>query len=74
MIDIAFLTTILKVKNSILTPFTFKLADLAENIRVKGSQKWLVSLRNGSEKWLVSLRNGSQKWLVSLRNSVTETD
>ena len=67
---------------SISNPFTFK---LTENFRVKGSEEWLVSLRNGSEKWLLSLRNGSEKWLVSLhngsekwlvslRNAVTETD
>ena len=73
MKDITFLNATHKVMYSISTPFTFKLAD-AENIWVKGSQKWLVSLRNGSQIWLVSLRNGSQKWLVSLRNSVTETD
>ena len=34
MIDIAILNTIQKVMNSILTPFTFKLADSVENIRV----------------------------------------
>ena len=68
MINITFLITIHKVKNSTLTPFTLKLADLAENIRGQGLEKWLVSLRNGFEKWLVSLRNGSEKWLVSLRN------
>ena len=85
MKDISLLNTIHKVKNLISTPSTSKLADLAENIRVKGSEKWLVSLRNrsekwfvslrnGSEKWLVSLRNGSEKWLVSLRNRITETN
>ena len=42
-----FLNVIHKVKYSILTPFTFKLADKAENIKVKGSQKWLMSLCNG---------------------------
>ena len=42
MKDITLLNTIDKVKNSILTPFTFKLADKIENIRVKGSEKWLV--------------------------------
>ena len=51
---------------TILTPFTFKLADKVKNIRVKGYEKLLVSLRNRSEKWLVSLRKGSEKWLVSL--------
>ena len=74
MKDITFLIAIHKVKCSISTPFTFELADSAENIRVKGSEKWLVSLRNRSEKWLVSLRNGSEKWLVSLRNRITKTD
>ena len=74
MIDIAILNTIQKVMNSILTPFTFKLADSVENIRAKGSEKWLMSLCNGSEKWLVSLRNGFEKLLVSLRNAVMETD
>ena len=61
MKNITFLNAIHRVKNSNLTPFTFKLADLAENIRVKGSEKWLESLHNGSEKWLVSVRNGSEK-------------
>ena len=77
MKDITLLNTIDKVKNSILTLFTFKLTDGVENIRVKVLEKWLVSLRNGLEKWLVSLRNGFEKWLVSLRNRfgimVTET-
>ena len=67
MKNITFLNAIHKVKNSILRPFTFKLADLAENNRVKGSEKWLVCIRNRSENWLVSLHNGSEKWLVSLR-------
>ena len=62
MKNITFLNDIHKVKYSISTPFTFKLADKVENVRVKGSEKWLVSLRNGSEKWLASLptalRNG----------------
>ena len=54
-------------------------------LHLKGSEKWLLSLRNGSEKLLVSLHNGSEKRLVSLRNvsekclvslhnAVTETD
>ena len=45
-----FLNAIHKVKKFILTPFTFKLGDEVENIRVKGSEKWLLSLQNGSEK------------------------
>ena len=68
MENITFLNAMYKVKYSIWTPFIFKLAYEAENIRVKGSEKWLASLRNRSEKWLVSLRNGSEKWLASLRN------
>ena len=63
MKDITFLNAIHKVKYSISTPFTINLADYAEKIRVKGSEEWLVSLRNGSEKWL-----------VSLCDSITETD
>ena len=35
------LVTIQKVKKSISTPFTFKLADQVENIRVKVLEKWL---------------------------------
>ena len=42
MKDITLLNTIDKVKNSISTPFTLK---LAENIRVNSLEKWLVSLR-----------------------------
>ena len=56
MKDIIFFNIIHKMKNSISTPDTLKLAVYAENIRVKGSEKWVVSLRNGCEKWLVSLR------------------
>ena len=70
MIDITFLITMHKAKNSTLTPLTFKLADFAENIKGQGSEKWLLSLRNGSEKRLLSLRNGSEKWLLSLRNNI----
>ena len=47
MKDIIFLNVIHKFKNSISTPVTLKLTVYAENIRVKGSEKWLVSLRNG---------------------------
>ena len=68
MKDITLLNTIIKVKNSMSTPFTFKLADLVQKFRVKVLEKWSVSLRNCLEKWLVSLRNGLEKWLVSLRN------
>ena len=68
MIDITILITMHKTKNSTLTPFSFKLADLSENVRGQGSEKWLLSLRNGSEKRLLSLRNGSEKRLLSLRN------
>ena len=81
MKNITLLNTVKRVNKSISTPFTFKLSDLAEKIRVQGLEKWLVSLRNGSEKWLVSLRNGFEKWLVSFRNTIctvlglfTETD
>ena len=52
MIDITFLITILKMKNSTLIPFTFKLTDLAENIRGQGPVKWLVSIS------VTDLRNG----------------
>ena len=52
MKDITFLNAKHELKNSISTPFTFKSADKAENIRVKGSEKCFVSLRNGSKKWL----------------------
>ena len=66
-------------------PLHLQISFKVENIRVKRSEKWLLSLRNrsekwlvslctGSEKWLASLRNGSENWLVSLRNAVTETD
>ena len=72
MKNITFLYNIHKVKNSVLTPFTFKLADYAENIRVKGSEKWLVSLRNRSEKWLVSLGNRITKTDYPFLRSVTE--
>ena len=72
MKDITFLNAIHKVKYSILTPF--KLAYKAENMRVKGSEKWLVSFHNGSDKWSLSLRNGVTKtykfylalWLAQL--------
>ena len=70
MKDITLLNTIIKVKNSILTPFTLKLADLVQKFRVKVLEKWLVSLRNSLEKRLVSLRNGHEKWLVSLCNGL----
>ena len=50
MINITFLIPMHKVKNSTSTPFTFKIANLAEKIRVQGLEKWLVSLCNGSEK------------------------
>ena len=73
MKDITLLNTIIKVKNSMSTPFTFKLDDLVQKFRVKVLEKWLVSLRNGLEKWLVSLRNGLEKWLVSLRNRFPKT-
>ena len=46
MKNITFLNAIHKVKNSMVTPFTIKLANKVENIAVKGSEKWLVSLRN----------------------------
>ena len=63
MKNITFLNAMHKVKYPISNPITLSLAEKAENIRVKGSEKWLVRLRNGSDKWL-----------VSLRNSITETD
>ena len=56
MKDINFLNTENRFKNSSCPPFTPKLADLAENVRLKG-----VSLRNGPEKKAVSLRNGLEK-------------
>ena len=46
------------VKNLILPPFSSKLADEAEIVRVKWLEKTSVSLRNGLEKTSVSLRNG----------------
>ena len=55
MIDITVLITMRKAKNSTLTPLAFKLADLAENIRGQGSEKWLLSLRNGSEKSYITI-------------------
>ena len=70
MVDITFLITMCKVKNSTSTPFTFKIANLAEKIMVQGLEKWLVSLRNGSEKWLVSLRNT----IFTVLGLITETD
>ena len=54
----------------ILIPFTFKLAKYAENIWVKGVEKWLVSVCNGLEKWLVSFRNKAKH----NENSITKTD
>ena len=62
MKDVTLLNAIQKLKYSISTTFTFKLADYVENIRVKVLEKWLVNLRNSLEKWLVSLRNGFEKW------------
>ena len=56
------------VKNSILPPFSSKLAYLAEIVRVKWLEKTSVSLRNGLEKMSVSLRNGLRK-----RQSVSVT-
>ena len=47
---IMMMNTILKVKISFLAPFTFKLADFYEIIRLKGAEKQAVSLRNGLEK------------------------
>ena len=61
MKDITFLNTVHNFKNSIWPPFPPKLADFAENIRVKGAEKQAVSLRNGPEKQAVSLRNGLEK-------------
>ena len=49
------------VKNSILPPFSSKLADKAEIVRLKWLEKVSVSLRNGLEKTSVSLRNGLRK-------------
>ena len=54
----------------VFTPFSSKLADLDETIRVKGSEIWLVSLRNRVEKWLVNLPNGVEKWIVNLHDKV----
>ena len=68
MKDITLLNTIIKVKNSMSTPFTFKSADFVQEFRVKVLEKWLVSLRNVLEKWLVSLRNSFGKWLERLTN------
>ena len=59
---ITFLNAIHKLNYSISNPFTFK---LTENFRVKGSEEWLVSLRNGSEKWLVSICNSITKLNIS---------
>ena len=67
---IILLNTIIKVKNSMLTHFRFKLDDLVQKFRVKVLERWLVSLCNSLEKRLVSLRNGLEKWLVSLRNGL----
>ena len=39
MKDINFLNTVNKFKNSSCPPFTPKLADLAENVRLKGAEK-----------------------------------
>ena len=59
--DITFLNTVKRFKNSNCPPFTPKLADLAENVRLKGAEKKAVSLRNGPEKQAVGLRNGLEK-------------
>ena len=61
MKDIIFLNIVNRFKNSSCPPFTLKLADLIENVRLKGAEKQAVSLRNGPEKQAVSLRNGLEK-------------
>ena len=43
-------------------PFTFKIADLFKNIRVKGAEKQAGSLSNGTKKWAVLFRNVIEKW------------
>ena len=56
------------VKNFISSPFSSKLADQAEIVRLKGLEKTSVSLHNGLEKTSVSLHNGLEKTSVSLHN------
>ena len=61
MKDITFRNIVNRFKISSCPPFIPKLADLAENVRLKGAEKQAVSLRNGPEKQAVSLRNGLEK-------------
>ena len=55
-----------KAKNSFFVPFTFKIADLFKDIRVKGAEKQAGSLSNGPKKWAVSVCNMLEKWAGSL--------
>ena len=48
--DITFINTIDKVKYLGLPSFSFKIADKAEIVIVKGSQKQAIVSYNGSEK------------------------
>ena len=57
-----------KVKNSILTHFTFILTHEAENIRVKGAEKWLASLHDVPKKLLACLSNRAS---ITVNNSLT---
>ena len=54
-------------------PFTFKLADDVENIRVKVLEKWLVSLRNHFSKLLQRLANHFSRPLWRLTNHFSRT-
>ena len=48
--DITFINTVHRVKNSLMPSFSFKIADQAEIVRVKGSEKQAIVSCNGSEK------------------------
>ena len=55
MKDITFLNTVHQVKNLLKLPFSSKIADQAEIVRVKGSEKQAIVSCNGSEKQAMSL-------------------
>ena len=55
MKDNTFLNIIHKLKNSFQPPFSSKIADSAEIVRVKGSEKQATVSCNGSKKQATSL-------------------
>ena len=54
MKDMTFLNIIHKEKISFSYPFTFKIADLAENVRLVGPEKQAIVSCNGPEKQAIS--------------------